>query len=320
MRRRHVELGGMKVFVSPVTDPMVNMGLESFFLNLFEGEGCLVYRNASCVVIGKNQNPYREVDVSFCKRLALPVLRRISGGGTVYHDLGNINTAFFGKRSGIADNLYERWTESLIAFLKSLRLVAERDGRNGLELLGRKISGSAQALKQHRFLHHATLLFSSDLVSLEASIHPIPGLVEGRGISSHRSPVTNILNHWDGSDNVDFFQSQLVDFLLSNLGQAEVSEIPNESGIYVQECVKDQFDQWEWNIARTPPFQLRLPVAGGVLVLDINNGIIRSCVAETVSASTHIDVESLVGESFVEETLFKKGIAKICPDIGNLIL
>lgn len=310
----------MEVFVSSVTEPMVNMGLESFFLNKYEGEGCLVYRNAPCVVIGKNQNPYREVNVGFCKSESLRVLRRISGGGTVYHDLGNINTAFFGKRMGIADNLYERWTEPVIEFLKSLGLVAERDGRNGLELLGQKISGSAQALKQHRFLHHATLLYSSDLRALESSIDPIPGLVEGRGIASHRSPVTTISKHLDGADTVEAFQAKLVDFFLSTFGRSAVSGIPDEAEKHVQESVKEQFSSWEWNIARTPPFEFRLPISGGNLVLKINKGIIRSCVTEAVAELAPIDFEGLIGEPFVEETFKKNGIDKISPDIGSLIL
>ena len=310
----------MEVFVSPVTDPMVNMGLESFFLNKYEGEGCLVYRNTPCVVIGKNQNPFREVNVGFCKRQSIPVLRRISGGGTVYHDLGNINTAFFAKRTGIADNLYERWTEPMIEFLKSLGLVAERDGRNGLELFGLKISGSAQALKQHRFLHHATLLYSSDLRALESSIDFDPGLVEGRGIASHRSPVTTIVKHLDGAGKVEAFQTKLVDFLLSSFGQSVVSEIPDEAERHIEESVKEQFSGWEWNIGRAPSYEFRLPISGGILVLEIKKGIIRSCVTEPVAELAQIDVEGLIGEPFTEETFIKNGIEKFSSNIGSLIL
>ena len=95
----------MEVFVSSTTDPWINMGLESYFLNQFTGTGCLVYRDAPCLVIGKNQNAYREVNVGFCKERNIPVIRRISGGGTVYHDLGNINTTFFGERRGMSVGL-----------------------------------------------------------------------------------------------------------------------------------------------------------------------------------------------------------------------
>lgn len=296
---------------------MFNMGLESFFLNQYAGEGCLVYRNTGCVVLGKNQNPYREVNVRYCKEHALPVLRRISGGGAVFQDLGNINTAFFGQRRSIDDNLYQRWTEPPIQFLISMGITAERDGRNGLEVGGKKFSGSAQALKKERFLHHATLLYSSHLPALESCLTPLAGLVEGRGIDSVRSPVVNLLDSMSPGTTVESFQEHWVEFLVRHIGANGPSEVPPESRAVVEELADAQFSQWEWNIGRTPRFEFRLPIQDDSLVFEIRKGMIESvCLA---SNATPFKENKLVGNPFSVEVLLKFDIRKQCPDLEHYV-
>jgi hypothetical protein len=113
----------------------------------------------------------------------------------------------------------------------------------------------------------------------------------------------------NGADTVETFQTRWVDFLLSSSGKAAISVIPDEAGERIQELVKEQFSKWEWNVARTPPFQYRLAIGDGHLVLEINKGIIQNCVTDLVSDQTSIDVEALIGEPFREETFIKNLIA-----------
>lgn len=307
----------MDVFVSPVTDPRVNLGLESFFLNRYEGEGCLIYRNAPCVVIGKNQNPYREVDVSYCKHNGIDVFRRESGGGAVYHDLGNINTAFFGQRKGVADDLYCRWTKPPIAFLDSLDVDASRDGRNGLEVGGRKVSGSAQTLKRDRFLHHATLLCASDLLKLEVCLSGERSRVRGQSVESYRSPVENLMEHVHEAEMVEVFLQMWVDFLCANL-DAKTSSIPSESGPVVQALVETQFSKWEWNIGRSPKFQFRLPIENDYLVFSVIKGVVEGVSWELSSEDSSL-LKSLEGQPFSLACLNETSLPSICPKLEEYL-
>ena len=264
----------MEVFVSPETDPCINLGLESYFLEHYEGEGCLVYRNAPCVIIGKNQNPYRELDLEFCKAKQIPFYRRISGGGAVYHDLGNINTAFFGKRVGISENLYQLWTKPMIQFLGYLSLEVSPDGRNGLVLNDKKISGSAQALKRERYLHHATLLHSADLEQLRSALTPEKELVSGQGVHSMSSPVTNLSGHLGELKDAEQLQELWVQFLMLWQNFGRQNEMPEEPWLMAEELKKNQFNTWDWNVARSPQFEISLSSNIGDVALGVEKGMI----------------------------------------------
>ena len=307
----------MEVFVSPVTDPRVNLGLESFFLNEYQGEGCLIYRNAPCVVIGKNQNPYREVDVAYCKRNGIELFRRESGGGAVYHDLGNINTAFFGKRKGVADDLYCRWTKPPIAFLDSLDVTAVRDGRNGLEVDGQKISGSAQTLKRDRFLHHATLLCASDLLKLEACLSAERSRIRGQSVESYRSPVENLTEHVDEAEDVERFLESWVEFLCIQLSATRAA-IPGQSGSIVQALVEAQFSRWEWNVGRSPKFQFKLPIENDYLVFSVVKGMVDGVHWELSSEDSAL-LNSLEGQPFSLEALSQTSLVAICPNLEDFL-
>ncbi|MDG2170947.1 MAG: lipoate--protein ligase [Opitutales bacterium] len=307
----------MEVFVSPITDSRVNLGLESFFLNQFEGEGCLVYRNAPSVVIGKNQNPYKEVDVTYCKSNGIDVIRRESGGGAVYHDLGNINTAFFGKRRGVADDLYCRWTKPPISFLESLGVDVERDGRNGLEVDGRKVSGSAQTFKRDRFLHHATLLCASDLVKLEESLSSERIRVRGQSVESYRSPVENLMEYVDEAGQVEGFLEQWVEFLCAHLDGVR-SSIPSQSGPVVQTLVEEQFSQWEWNVGRSPKYQFRLPIEDDCLVFSVIKGNVDAVHWEESGEDSALS-KTLSGKPFSLESLRLTSVNTVCPKLEEII-
>lgn len=295
----------MKLFVSSETDPRVNMGLEHYFLQEWGGEGCLVYRNSPTVLIGKNQNPYREANIPYCKREGISILRRISGGGAVYHDLGNINTAFFGNRESTCCNLYERCAETLLTFLRDLGLVARLGGGNGVMIANRKVSGFAQCLKGRRFLCHATLLYQSDLSALNRSLEAPDMVVEAQGIVSRRSRVANVSQLLSSSKSPESFQQNWVEFLTRFLQCGSASHLPEGAAISVERFVANHVDLWEWNVGRSPPFTVALEGAngGGTLRLAVSRGMIKSARWENGQSAQSESILPLVGRSFRANSL-----------------
>ncbi len=283
--------------ISTETDPRVNMGLEQFFLNEWGGEGCLVYRNSPSVLIGKNQNPYREVNIPFCKREGISIFRRISGGGAVYHDLGNINTAFFGNRGSTCCNLYRRWSEPLLKFLQGLGLESRLGGGNAVVIAGLKVSGFAQCLKRQRFLCHATLLYRGDLSALNRSLQAQDFVVEAQGIASRRSPVANVSQFLSRPKPSEFFQHDWVEFLMRYLQCERISTLPEGAAPSMERFVESHVGLWEWNVGRSPPFTIALNGGNGsgTLRLAVSRGRIESAKWENGTTAQGASISPLVG-------------------------
>ncbi len=286
--------------MSAETDPRINMGLEHFFLKEWDGEGCLVYRNSSSVLIGKNQNPYREVNIPFCKGEGISIFRRISGGGAVYHDLGNINTAFFGKRGSTCCNNYRRWCEPMVTFLRLLGLDAQLGKVNAVDVAGHKVSGFAQCLKGQRFLCHATLLYRSDLGLLNRSLEAPDFIVEAQGIVSRRSTVANVSQFLSRPEPTKSLQQNWVEFLTRYLQCERTSTLPEEAALSTEHFVESHVDLWEWNVGRSPPFTIALPGVNGLgtLRLAVCRGRIESAKWEKDQPAQSESISPLVGRPF----------------------
>ena len=295
----------MKLFTSAENDPRINMGLEHFFLTQWGGAGCLVYRNSPSVLIGKNQNPYREANIPFCKREGIPIYRRISGGGAVYHDLGNINTAFFGERESTCLDQQRRWAEPMLAFLREMGLDAQWGGVNGVVTANYKVSGFAQCLKRQRFLCHATLLYHSDLATLNRSLQPQDLVVEAQGIVSRRAKVANVSQFLSQPTTPASFQQTWVEFLSRYLRCGGLSVLPEDAAPSAQRFAANQVDLWEWNVGRSPPFTVALKGIEGVgsLRLSVSRGKIVAARWETGHPPPSESLQPLLGRAFRANSL-----------------
>lgn len=185
----------MKGIYSRHTNPRFHLAAEEYLLKNFKEEVFMLWRSTPAVVLGKYQQPQAEVNLPYAKEHGIVMARRFSGGGTVYHDAGNLNLTFI--RNGGLEAAGEL-TAQLTEFLISQGVPATADVRGGIFVEGLKISGSAQALHKKRVLHHATLLFQSDLNALENVLTPPPGQLQSLPadnryfVPSVRSAVTNL--------------------------------------------------------------------------------------------------------------------------------
>lgn len=223
-------------------NPYLNLAIEEYIFENCEEETFIIWQNEPCVVIGKNQNPYAEVKIDLCRDRDVKIVRRITGGGAVYHDLGNVNYSFISPshKEGI-DFAY--FTKPIIDALSILGVDAKLSGRNDIVLSdGRKISGNAQHSKGGRVLHHGTLLFNSDLNVLGELLNVDPEKLKSKAVRSVRSRVANISEVSDIALDVPKFIDSIKASVLNNYGAEEIS-VPISSEI---ERLEERNASFEW--------------------------------------------------------------------------
>lgn len=241
------------------TDPHWNLAAEEYYLLHGTGDLFLLWRNAPSVIIGRNQNAYSEVDTAYAAKCGIPVVRRLSGGGAVFHDFGNVNFSFLTDASEGGGIDFSRFTKPIIRALSELGVEAVLDGRNDLLAEGRKISGNAQGTicrpdGTRRLLHHGTLLFSADLSSLSAVLRGDPDKLSSKGIDSVKSRVVNILDlpGYRGPHTVEAFMTALEAAMDSTFRTPTAEE---ELGI--DKIAAEKYKTWEWNFGLSGDFSAR---------------------------------------------------------------
>lgn len=184
------------------TDPYFNLALEEYLLKEFSEDFFMLWQNEPCVVVGKNQNVLNEINENFVRKNNIKVARRISGGGAVYHDLGNLNFTFIINDTENSLRNYKKFLTPIIEILATLSVNAEISERNDLTINGLKFSGNAQYKHKNRLLHHGTILLSSSLNDIRAALKTDTS-IKGRWVKSVSSPITNIQGHLSKPLNID---------------------------------------------------------------------------------------------------------------------
>ena len=243
------------VYISESQNPFVNLAAEQWLFAHLEPPERILFLcvNEVSVVIGRHQNPWVECNVPALRAEGIPLVRRQSGGGTVYHDHGNLNYTFL---AGNEDYDQEGQFGVVIDALGDLGITAERSGRNDLLTQGKKVSGSAFKYKRDRSFHHGTLLLEADTERLHGLLHAAPRDIESKGIASVRSPVLNLrdllpaLREEELRDALirraaDYFGEKPQVLRLSSTELAETEEVAEESR---------RLSSWDWVYGRTPDF------------------------------------------------------------------
>ncbi len=266
------------------TDPYFNLAAEEYVLEKGEGAAFLLWRNGPSVIIGKNQNAFAQLRLPFVQANHIQVARRLTGGGAVFHDLGNINFTFITDASEHDQIDFARFTAPIIANLKQFGVAATLNGRNDLLAVGRKISGNAQCVYhtddgRRRLLHHGTLLFSADLSRLSGALQVNREKMESKGIESVVSRVANIreLPGYSGPDTVEAFLQNLVDSAAADYGAAR--EYTLEESAAIRRLAEKKYSTWDWIFGQSGEYRVRREKRfdfGSVSVsLDAYKGVIR---------------------------------------------
>ena len=269
----------MLCILSPNTNPYFNLASEEYLLKGFQEDVFFLYRNTPSIVVGKHQNTLAEINLPFVQENEILVARRISGGGTVFHDLGNLNFAFFtsGKEGELVD--YKRATLPIIGALKEMGLEARLGKRNELLLKGLKISGTASHVFKQRVLHHGTLLFSSEMGKLSAALKSDQRSFTDRAVKSVRSKITNISDHIAEAMDVEMFQERIMDHMLRTFKDASPYLLSQSDLSEIKTLRDTKFSTWEWNFGYSPKYQfsrsISFPAGGLELHMNVEKGVIK---------------------------------------------
>ena len=271
----------MKFIFNPdIRDPKINLAVEEYILkhlNVDHEDYILFYINGPSIIIGKNQNTSEEVNLKYIEENGIDVVRRLSGGGAVYHDEGNLNFSFITKDDGNSFNNYKKFTQPIVDALRNLGVEAELTGRNDIQVGERKISGNAQFTTRGRMFSHGTLMFNSNIEEVVNSLNVSEEKMRSKGIKSVRSRVANITEFLEHEMEME----QFVEALLHSIYDGEQPEryvLRDEDWEIVHDISKERYANWDWNFGKSPKFDVeskrRFPIGTIDVRLNVNKGTI----------------------------------------------
>jgi len=269
----------MRFIHNTSTDPAFNLAAEEWLLSGSTADVFMLWRNAPAVIVGRNQNTLAEIDETFLRQRGIPVIRRLTGGGAVFHDLGNVNFTFISldrKGQGLD---FHRFTEPVLNALRAMGVPCSFEGRNDLAIEGRKFSGNAQHVSKDRVLHHGTLLFSAEMADLSGALRVNPVKYKDKAVQSIRKRVTNISSHLPEPLAVQEFMSRLMGHVSGGAASGDLALAQAEiAGI--ERLAEEKYRTWDWNFGFSPRYgfshSTRTP--GGVLDarLEVTEGVIQA--------------------------------------------
>lgn len=267
------------------TSPAFNLAAEEYLTDVFPTLGTdavfMLWRNGPSVIVGRNQNAYAEVDGQFTSSRGIAVVRRLTGGGAVFHDLGNVNYTFIAPADEAGALNYPAFCAPVIAALARLGLHAELSGRNDILIDGKKVSGNAQCVRGGVVLHHGTLLWNADFSAMQGALRPDPEKLKSKGIKSVSSRVANIstllpdgaaLDPCASAEEFLAFIDGAFDGERRGFTEAELEGI--------RRLERERYSTWEWNWGRSPEFSAekkkRFPFGSVSCLMNVERGIIKN--------------------------------------------
>jgi lipoate-protein ligase A len=267
-----------------ITDARLNLALEEHVLrNRVEDDDLLLfYVNAPAIIIGRNQNTIEEINAGVVEERGIRVVRRVSGGGAVYHDLGNLNFSFMTRDVHARFNRYDLFNRPVVEVLRELGVPAEIGGRNDILADGRKISGNAQFATAGRMFSHGTLLLDSNLDDVTTALRPKPGKIESKGVKSIRSRVANIREFLREPITVEELRNRILERIFGSRSRVAVPSLRLDDADWraAHELLERRYGNWNWNYGEDPPSNVqrvqRFPAGEIDARLDVHGGRITA--------------------------------------------
>ena len=243
----------MEYLISDSTDPAFNLALEQYVFDALPRDRSylILWQNDNTVVVGKYQNTFSEIDADYVREHGVKVVRRLSGGGAVYHDLGNLNFTYIADAGEMRQINFRLFCDPVIETLASYGVAAEVSGRNDMTVDGKKFSGNAQYIKHGRVRHHGTIMIRSDLSAVASALKPEKAKMESKGVRSVRSRVANLGDYLPEGTTVEQFRDRFLE-TLSRRETMHPYRLSEKDLAAVRELKESVYDTYEWNYGRSP--------------------------------------------------------------------
>jgi lipoate-protein ligase A len=262
-------------------EPYFNMATEDYLFNKFKQDIFMLWRNDNAIIVGKHQNTLAEINLEYVKEKNIKVVRRLSGGGAVFHDLGNLNFTFIMNTGDGLPVDFRKYTEPILEVLQKLDIPAKFEGRNDLTIEGKKFSGNAMHVVRQRILQHGTLLFASEMKDLSEALKVNPLKYQDKAVKSVRSRVTNISEYLKSELSLDEFSSMIMEHIRDKYDDSEIYELTEYDTNEIQKLADTKYSTWEWNFGYQAKYNFNksLKTDGGSIEINLNvvDGVIIEC-------------------------------------------
>ena len=271
----------MRYLKNPSTNPYYNMAFDEYCLESLpiDEPVFFLWQNRPAVIVGYNQEVNTEVNLDYLKEKGIDLVRRVTGGGAVYHDLENLNYTIVGRSEDLERD-YPEYAALMMKALQALGVPATLSGRNDILVDGKKVSGFAKRVCKNRLMVHGTLMYNVDVNVLSHVLNPSTTKLQSKGIASVRSRVTNLCNYLPELSDIQAFKNRLEEILSNNYSDAEY-KLSETDLAHIQQLTDEKFATWEWNYGRSPKATLvhsaRLACGTVEIHLTLAENRIASC-------------------------------------------
>jgi len=270
----------MLIIDSPSNDAYFNIASEEYLLHKYPGEDLfLLYINAPSIIVGRFQNTLAEINLDYVSENNIKVVRRMSGGGAVYHDLGNLNFSFHVPAVGDDFVDFSTFTQPVVDLLNRMGVPAKLEGRNDLLVDGKKFSGNAKCARNGKIIQHGTILLNSEMKVLSEALKINPLKFKDKAVKSIRARVTNLMEYLPEGTTVESFKKRLINQILDENAGAVIHHLTEDEIAGIEQLAKEKYSTWQWNFGDSPAYNFNKAVkisAGFIeLHLDVKKGTIQ---------------------------------------------